>query len=92
MSFIKDFLELLLGHFILFLNITWYIYMNDESINSHGESIDFIRHSTEKSKHIFPEKELGGHSPNFHIHVSVSYLLYIYIPRMGLHILLQENL
>ncbi len=36
---------------------------------------------------IFPEKELRGHSPNFHIHVSVSEL---YIATVGLPILLQE--
>jgi hypothetical protein len=40
------------------------------------------------SKHIFPEKELGGHSPNSYIHVSVCDL---YIPTIGLHVLLQEN-
>jgi hypothetical protein len=38
-------------------------------------------------KQIFPEKELHGHSPNFHIHVSVSDL---YILTMDLPILLQE--
>ncbi len=43
------------------------------------------RHNTtENSKQIFPEKEMRGASPNFHIHVSVSNL---YIP--GLPILLQ---
>ena len=31
------------------------------------------RHNTESSKQIFPVKELRGLSPNFHIHVSVSY-------------------
>ncbi len=40
-----------------------------------------------KWKHIFPEKEMRGHSPNFHIHVSVSDL---YIPTIYLPILLQE--
>ncbi len=39
-------------------------------------------------KQIFPEKELCGHSPYFHIHVSVSDL---YIPKIDLPILLQEN-
>jgi hypothetical protein len=29
------------------------------------------RTNTENSKQIFPEKELRGHSPNFHIHVSM---------------------
>jgi hypothetical protein len=43
--------------------------------------------NTENSKQIFPEKELRGHSPNFHIHVSVSDL---YIPTINLPILLQE--
>ncbi len=48
------------------------------------------RNNTEKSKQIFPEKELRGlFSPNFHIHVSVSDL---YIPMIGLLILLQENM
>jgi hypothetical protein len=35
----------------------------------------------------FQEKELRGHSPNFHIHVSMSDL---YIPTIDLPILLQE--
>ncbi len=38
---------------------------------------------------MFPEKELCGLSPNIHIHVSVSDL---YIPTIGLPILLQENM
>jgi hypothetical protein len=38
-------------------------------------------------KKIFSEKELRGHSPNFHIHVSVSDL---YSPTIDLPILLQE--
>ncbi len=37
---------------------------------------------------VFPEKELRGHSPNSYIHVS---LCYLYIPAIGLPILLQEN-
>ncbi len=45
------------------------------------------RTNTEKWKHIFPEKELRDHSPNFHIHVSVSDL---YIPKIALPILMQE--
>ena len=46
------------------------------------------RYYTENSKHIFPEKELRGHSPNFYIPVSVCDLN---IPKTGLHILKQEN-
>jgi hypothetical protein len=32
----------------------------------------FISHCNENSIYAFPEKELSGLSPNFHIHVSVS--------------------
>ncbi len=45
------------------------------------------RTKSEHSKQIFPEKELRGHSPNFHIHVSVSDL---YISMIDLPILLLE--
>jgi len=38
------------------------------------------RQNTEISKHIFPEKEYRGLSPNFHIHASVG-VIYI-IPRL----------
>jgi hypothetical protein len=44
---------------------------------------------SENSKPIFPEKELRGYSPNFHIHVSESDF---YIPTIDLPILLQENM
>jgi hypothetical protein len=44
--------------------------------------------NTENSRQILPEKELRGLSPNFHIHISVSHL---YIPTIGLPILMQEN-
>jgi hypothetical protein len=47
------------------------------------------RHNTENSKQIFPERELRGLIPNFHIHVS---LRYFYIPSIGRPILLQENM
>jgi hypothetical protein len=45
--------------------------------------------NTDNSKQIFAEKELRRDSHNFHIHVYVSDL---YIPRIGLPILLQENM
>ncbi len=45
-------------------------------------------HNTENSKQIFLEKEVRGLSSNFLIHVSLSYS----IPRIGLLILLQENM
>ena len=46
------------------------------------------RSNTENLKQVIPEKELGGLSPNFHIHVSVSDF---YIPGIGPHIFLQQN-
>jgi hypothetical protein len=46
------------------------------------------RTNTENSEQIFPEKELRGHRPNFHIHVSVSDL---YLPTIDLPILLRER-
>jgi hypothetical protein len=45
------------------------------------------RTNTENSEQIFPDKELRGHSPNFHNHVSVSDLN---IPTIDLPILLLE--
>ncbi len=48
-----------------------------------------LGHNTENLKQIFPEKELRGLSPSIHIHVSASDL---YIPTIGLPILLQENM
>jgi hypothetical protein len=38
----------------------------------HPKGASLQRHNTVNSKHIFPEKELLGLSPNFVIHVSVS--------------------
>jgi hypothetical protein len=46
------------------------------------------RHCNENPIYVFPEKELRGLSPNFHIHVSVTDL---YISRIGPHIFLQQN-
>jgi hypothetical protein len=45
------------------------------------------RQNAENLKQIFPEKEYRGLSSNFQIHVSVSEL---YIPTMGLPVLLEE--
>jgi hypothetical protein len=47
------------------------------------------RHNTKNSNQIFPQKELRGLGPKFQIHVFVSNL---YIPVIGLSILLQENM
>jgi hypothetical protein len=49
----------------------------DEQVRRHTAKTQY----TENSKQIFPEKELRGHSPNFHIHVPVSDL---YIPTIDL--------
>ncbi len=46
------------------------------------------RLNTGNSKQIFPGKELRGYSPSSYFHVSVSDL---YIPLIGLPILLPEN-
>jgi hypothetical protein len=46
------------------------------------------RYYTQNLNHIFPEKELRGHSPNSYIQISVCDF---YIPTIGPHILLQEN-
>jgi hypothetical protein len=45
-------------------------------------------HCYENPIYLFPEKELHGLSPNFHIHVSVSDL---YILRICPHIFLKQN-
>ncbi len=45
------------------------------------------RANTENSKQIFAEKKMGGHSPNFHIYMSVSDL---YIPTIDRPVLQQE--
>jgi hypothetical protein len=65
-----------------------YMYQREVS-QSNRWPVALQRHNTENSKQIFPGKKLRGLSPNFHIHVSVSDL---YIPTIGLPVLLQENL
>ncbi len=45
-------------------------------------------HCKEIWNYVFPEKELRGLSPNFHIHVSVSDL---YFPAVGPPVFLQQN-
>jgi hypothetical protein len=63
--------------------------MNPTLMNDHMQIHNTLqRTKTENSKQIFPEKEVRGHSPNFHIHVSASDL---YIPTIDLPILLQER-
>jgi hypothetical protein len=58
-----------------------------------GQLYNVVMHTAKTQYRKFetkiPRKEIAGLSSNFHIHVSVSDL---YIPRIGLHILLQENM
>ncbi len=60
-------------------------YEHEETMTGGSEHIWLLRgrpgFDNESSKQIFPEKELGGHSPNSYIHVSESDL---YIPTIGL--------
>jgi hypothetical protein len=60
-------------------------------LNSQSEYIcrALQRRNTENSKQIFPGNELRGHSPNSDIHVS--FVSDLYIPPIGLPILLHEN-
>jgi hypothetical protein len=53
-----------------------------------GHSKDTSLHCTENPIYLFPEMQLSGLIPNTYIHVYVSDL---YIPRICLHIWLQEN-
>ncbi len=62
--------------------------LSHSHINSFEGLSSLQRINTENSKQMLPEKELRGHSPNFHIHVSVSDL---YISMMDLPIVLKEN-
>ncbi len=58
----------------------------DEQVRRHTAKTQY----TENSKQIFPEKELRGHSPDFHIHVPVSDS---YIPTIDLLlIMMKENM
>ncbi len=47
-----------------------------------------ILHGNENPIYAFPEKEMRGLSPNFHIHVTGSDL---HISRIGPHIFFQQN-
>jgi hypothetical protein len=62
----------------------WLILINWPLLETHDA---LQRTNTENLKQIFPEKELRGQSPNFHIHVFVSDL---YIHTIDLPVLLQK--
>ncbi len=64
-------------------------HMQERQLWETPSGFELQRHNTENSKQIFPEKELRGLRPNIDIHVSASDL---YIPTIGLPILLQENM
>jgi hypothetical protein len=65
-----------------------------EKVPSHVYPFDFLIVYTAKTQYrkfeakLFPEKELHGVSPNYHLHISESAL---YIPRIGPHIFLQQH-
>jgi hypothetical protein len=63
------------------------IFGSDPAVPSSTISPTVQRTKTQNSKQKFPGKELRGHSPNFHIHMSVSDL---YILMIDLSFLLQE--
>ncbi len=62
-------------------------YTNRSATQEKYKDYTLQRIHTENWKQIFPEKEFRGHSPNFHIHVSVNDL---YIPTIGLPVLMKE--
>jgi hypothetical protein len=67
--------------------------LGDFSLRMCDSEVQFITlhvnttHCNENPIYVFPEKELRGLSPYFHIHVSVSDL---YIPRIGPQLFLQQ--
>jgi hypothetical protein len=54
--------------------VTWLCRPMNIVCSSDSSGPTLQRTNTENWKQIFPEKELRGHSPNIHIHVSVSNL------------------
>jgi hypothetical protein len=64
-----------------------YVYLRSTLFTVWRHAVTLQRTNTENSKQIFPEKELRGHSPNFHIRVSVGNL---YIPTIDLPVMVQE--
>jgi hypothetical protein len=65
-----------------------YILLQGDRGDEGAHTVLFSTHCNENLIYVFPEKELRGLSPNFHIRVSVSDL---YIPRIVPHIFLQQN-
>jgi hypothetical protein len=72
-------------------NVTWSIKFNPKQSPVkkvlYNVSARTVAHCKEILIYVFPEKELRGLSPNFHIYVSVSGLN---IPRIGPQIFLQQ--
>ncbi len=81
-------------HYIWAYTVQWIIIMSHSSMPSPPSStLSFSSfasclHCNEKPIHVFPEKELRGLDPNYHIHVSVGDL---YILRIDPQIFLQQN-
>jgi hypothetical protein len=64
-----------------------YVYLRSTLFTVWRHVVTLQGTNTENSKQIFPKKELRGHSPNFHIPVSVGNL---YIPTIDLPMMVQE--
>ncbi len=65
------------------------VFVKTGSINSGTVDIwNSQLHCNENLIYVFPEKELRGLSPNFHIYVSV---IDLYMPRIAPHIVLQQH-
>ncbi len=71
-----------MNHFVVFPVVIY------ESAFANSSVERMFMHCKEIWICVFPEKELRGLSPSFHIHVSVSDL---YIPTFGPPIVLQQN-
>ncbi len=57
---------------LIYCTASRYCTKHVEQIKSVKEGYTLQRTNTENLKQLFPEKELRGHSPFFHIHMSVS--------------------
>ncbi len=67
-------------HWAKFITELWSVERSVDGMKLHT----LQRTNTEDLKQLFPEKKLRGHSPNFHIHVSLSDLYCIFPPSICL--------
>ncbi len=66
--------------------------IKDQCLQSNRWPGALQRHNTENSKQIFPEKELRGLDPNFHIHMSVSDLYFPTLSLLGKYVVRSGNI